>query len=683
MARPLATTSHSLTAAGAALVTDAAGSINPAAVEGLLVDDVRIVSHWHLDVVGLTAQMIGRESISPSSDHLLFTLRTAGLIDPVALLERTRVVTGRGMSETIRLTAFVMPLHIPLRLTATRDDCTMYEIGEVAPFTAPVSDIGGLEAVTGFWLAGPPGSEPVSLDAPGWDLDGGELRRDVALEAGGTWEGRVRVESPSVTRPDVAVGLRPGAVVTTSPPDLGHSIARSQADLTALTIPLNGRNVLGAGSPFFLALFGRDSLITGIQHLLADSDRLLDILGALGEYQATGFDETSGAEPGRILHELRIGKAGVFGVAPGTPYFGAVDTSALFVVALGEAMRWGAPMATIAALVPAARAALDWCRDLGDVDGDGFIESVPHATGLKNLGWKDSEDSMLRADGTFVVGKVALSEVQAYWYRALRTMAEIEQLLGLSDGADDLAAAAELATRFASSFVFESNGAPFIGLALDEHKQLLEVRTSNAGHVLWSGILPVDIGVAVAEQLAAPDLFSGWGVRTASRDALGYNPFGYHRGSVWPHDTGFALHGAARYGVTSTVTALANGLTRLEAACGGQLPELLGGIGSDAVSMPVPYTAACRPQAWAAGTPLVVARALLGLEPDVPRGLVRLNPSLPEDVEIRVEGLRLGGHAISFSARGTHVFDIASAGLTMLTGPEALLPSTGWCPVGG
>jgi glycogen debranching enzyme len=679
MARPLATTSLSLTAAGAALVSDATGSINPAAVEGLLVDDVRVVSHWHLDVVGFAAQLIGRESASPMADHLLFTLRTAGRIDPVALFERTRSVSGRGMEENIRLTAFVGPLHCTVRLSATRDDCTMYEIGEVSPFASPVSDINGRPASDEFWLPGPSASDEVVIWAPGWTPHNGELRHEVRLEAGATWDGHLRVAVPSESRPDEVDGAPVAAELASVPSNLGASITRSQADLAALTIPLDGRNVLGAGSPFFLALFGRDSLITGMQNLLSDSERLTDILGALASHQATHSDTTTGAQPGRILHELRVGRAGVFGVPPGTPYFGAVDTSALFVIALGEALRWGAPSDVIAALAPAARRALDWCRNYGDVDGDGFIESVPHATGLINLGWKDSGDSMLRTDGSTVVGAVALSEVQAYWYRALRSMAEIDQALGLGDGAADLVAADDLGRRFLDAFLFDSEGGPFVGLALDPDKQLLDVRTSNAGHVLWSGILPMAIGVRVAEQLAAPDLFSGWGVRTVSSTAPGYNPFGYHRGTVWPHDTGFALHGAARYGVSATVRALAGGLTRLEEACNGQLPELLSGIGAEAVSLPVPYTAACRPQAWAAGTSLVVGRALIGLEPDVPAGELLLRPDLPDGQEIRVTGLRLGSDHVSFTVRGREVVDVDSGSLRVLTGDRGLLAATSWC----
>jgi glycogen debranching enzyme len=330
--------------------------------------------------------------------------------------------------------------------------------------------------------------------------------------------------------------------------------------------------------------------------------------------------------------------------------------------------------------LPAAHAALDWCRRCGDADGDGFVESVPHPSGLRNLGWKDSADSIVDADGVTRVEAVALPEVQAYWYRAARTIAAIERHHGSGDGAESLAEADRLARDIAAAFPFDSTGGPFVGLALDTGKQLLAVRASNAGHVLWSGALPPGLAVAVARQLVDPDLFSGWGVRTLSSAARGYNPFGYHRGSVWPHDTGLALHGAARYGVASVVRQLADGLVALGLEQGGQLPELVSGLDRADLPLPVPYAAACRPQAWAAGTSLTVVRALLGLEPDVPNGILRVNPILRPAQSIAIRGLRCGEHEISLTATGSELVDIEAPTLDVVTGPAAVLANTDWCP---
>jgi glycogen debranching enzyme len=677
MARPLAIDSLSLTGGGAALVTDAAGSIDPRAVAGLFVEDVRILSRWHLDTEA-PFQLVGRSRTGPSSDRLLSTISSPGTIDPIATLERARTVDATGLTETIRIVAYSAPVQCVIRLTAARDDQAVFVVGDGRDEAESGSTIADGPVAGRFIVPGPEGGAAVTILADDWMLADGQLQATVDVGRGGTWETEVVVSADLV-----AATTHPApttTVVDASPGDLAVTVATGQADLRALTMAVDGRHVLAAGSPFFLALFGRDSLIAGIQALVGTPGRLTDTLAVLADYQATSVDGSTRAEPGRILHELRLGRAGVFGVAPRTPYYGAVDTAALFVMALGEALRWGASRDAIADVEPAARAALDWCDRFGDVDGDGFIESVPHASGLTNLGWKDSDDSIVDRDGTIIVGSVALAEVQAYWYRALRTMVEIEQHLGIGDGAAYRTAADALAARFTDAFVYPSAEGPYVGLALDPDKRLLDVRASNAGHVLWSGILDPDLGAAVAGQLVAPDLFSGWGLRTLSRDSPAYNPFGYHRGSVWPHDTGIALHGAARYGASSAVVTLAGGLTALGSALHGELPELISGLARGDVGLPIPYPAACRPQAWAAGASLAALRGLLGLEPDVPAGVVRIHPSLPPDHEITVRGLRLGDHEVSITVRGSEVVEADTDGLELITGPKAVLAGSEWGP---
>ena len=564
---------------------------------------------------------------------------------------------------------------------AACDERSIFAAGDGGEFE-PIEPVVAAATAGRFLLPGPAGGPAATIEAPGWRLDHDALCIDAQAEPGQTWRTSVSVvvdrDGTASTETDEHALLD----VETSPPELSTVVATGRADLRALTIPVDELRVFGAGSPFFLALFGRDSLVTGIQALLDTPDRLTDILTVLARRQATTSDDLTRAEPGRILHELRLGRAGVFGVAPRTAYYGAVDTAALFVVALGEALRWGASRDTIARLLPAAHAALEWCRRYGDVDGDGFVESVPHPSGLTNLGWKDSADSMVDVDGATLIGRMALPEVQAYWYRAARTIADIEQHLGLGDGAAALAEAERLADEIAGSFLFDSAAGPFVGLALDDGKRLLTVRASNAGHVLWSGVLEPAVAVPVARQLADPDLFSGWGVRTLSSTAAGYNPFGYHRGGVWPHDTGFALHGAARYGVGDVVRRLAGGLVALGIAQGGQLPELVSGLDRADVPLPMPYPAACRPQAWAAGASLTVLRGLLGLEPDVPNGVIRVHPMLHPGHTVTLRGLRCGTHEISLTASGTEVVDVDAPSLDVVTGPAAVLATTDWCPGG-
>jgi glycogen debranching enzyme len=672
MARPLAPGSISRTAAGAALVTDANGDIHANAVEGLFVDDIRMISQWHLTHGEVVARLVGEQRNGPSEDRLLFTLSVAGTIDPVALLERRRCVRGNGFDETISITTFSRPLRTGLEVTMQRDDQTVLSIGEpVTSSKLPVP----IDSGDGCSLDGLGG--PCVVAAPGWRSTSNGLAIDVDVVADTTWSTTVAVTAPTMGR-SVVSGVASTTVVRSSEPTLDAQIAAARDDLRALTMPIGEHDVLAAGSPFFLALFGRDSMIAGTQFLIDSVDPLCDVLSVLAAHQADRVDAVTGAQPGRILHELRVGRAGVFGVQPGHAYYGSVDAPAFFVVAAGEAWRWGAPMSRIAALLPAMRSAVAWCRGAGDVDDDGFVESVPHRTGLVNLGWKDSGDSMLDEHGRTVVASVALCEVQAYWYRALRTLADIERAVGESDGAELDDEAAQLAERFREQFVYNTPDGPFVGLALDGDKQLLRVRTSNAGHALWSGILDRETAGSVAAQLASPGMLSGWGIRTVDATAPGYNPFGYHRGSVWPHDSAIGLHGITRYGCDADAARVSDAMISLGAANGGQLPELISGIGRDDVSMPVPYAAACRPQAWAAGSILHVVRAMIGLEPDVPNGHLSLRPRLPLGQSITVEGLRLGAHRVSFTAAGSDVTEVDGDGLDVIVGDDAFLAASAW-----
>jgi glycogen debranching enzyme len=673
MARPLEHDALSLTAAGVGFVTDRSGDVRPDAVAGLIVDDRRALSRWELRVDGADARRIGWERRSASADHILCTLSAEGVIDPIAVLERERCIDGRGLRERCRITAYAQPLRLRLTLVAERDDQTVLELGDPAPpAPRPVASASGL------LLPGVDDAPDVEIVADGWRVtDDGTLVVDAHVDAGTTWSTEVTAVVAD-GRPERPWSAPSSGTITTEPPLLGRAVHGARADLRGLTMPVGDRDVLAAGSPFFLALFGRDSMIAGVQFLLDSHRPLLDVLATLAEHQATVFDAVTQAEPGRILHELRLGRAGVFGVAPGTPYYGAVDTSALFVVALGEAARWGAARNEVAALLPAARAALDWCERHGDVDGDGFIESVPHPSGLTNLGWKDSSDSIIDASGRVIVERVALAEVQAYWYRALRTLAELERWTGNGDGAERDRAAAELADRFVTAFAYDTDDGPFVGLALDGQKRLLRVRASNAGHVLWTGILPAAIADPVASQLAGPDMFSGWGVRTVGADAAGYNPFGYHRGSVWPHDTAIAMHGAARIGRDDVVERLGEGLLALGAAVGGQLPELLSGISRAEIEVPVPYAAACRPQAWAAGAIMMATRAMLGLEPDAPSRRLRLRPCLPDATTMHVHDLPLGDDRISFTVTGREVTHVDAPGWDVVIGDGAVFAAGPW-----
>jgi hypothetical protein len=649
MAQPIDANALSLTGGGSALLTDAHGAIHADAVEGLLVEDVRVLSTWRVEVPDAELRFVGRERTGPSSDRLLFTVGLPGTIDPVAMLQRDRVVDATGLCEHIALTAYSQPFEGRLQIVAQRDDATMYEIP--LPSSALAAQSPSEASADGEFSLG----QGVVIRAGDMRCEHGLLHAELAAKAGETWgcELQVAVAGRHAVSPPASAWT-----IATSPPALASLVAAAHHDRQALTIEVEGRRLLAAGSPYFLALFGRDSLIAGLQSLLDGPGLLLDTLRVLASHQATAVDERTRAQPGRIAHEMRLGKAGVFGLPAGEPYYGTIDAAPLFVDSLATCMRWGASKADVVELLPAAQAALRWCAEYGDVDGDGFVESVPDASGITNQGWKDSGDSVIDGVGRVVVDHVSLCEVQAYWYRALRSMAELERWLGVGDGAAHDAQADALRAAFVRRFVYDTDDGPFVGLGLagvPPAKQLLQVKSSNAGHVLWSGILPDALAASVAAQLVAPDMFSGWGVRTISSSAPGYNPFSYHRGSVWPHDTAFAMHGAARYGFRHEVVTLAGGLVDLGVAAAGQLPELISGVGRSDSSMPVPYLASCRPQAWAAGVPAVVVMSLLGLEPDVPNGVLRVNPMAPEGLTIEVRNIRIGEHHVSVRVSGADV----------------------------
>ncbi|SOC89810.1 Glycogen debranching enzyme (alpha-1,6-glucosidase) [Curtobacterium sp. 314Chir4.1] len=386
--------------------------------------------------------------------------------------------------------------------------------------------------------------------------------------------------------------------------------SRAQDDLQALRMPApglpadSGDHVVGAGVPWFLTLFGRDSLLTAL--LAADDapDLLVPVLRALAAEQATSFDAARVAEPGKLPHELRIDELAVLDEVPYRHYHGSVDVTPLFLIGLGQA-----PDDVARELEPAARAAVEWMRSAGGLGEHGFLRYTPDPAGLIHQGWKDSEDAVAHADGRVVdSGAIALCEVQGYAWRALvDTAALAREVWGDPDYAATLEGeAAALRTRFRDAFWSDRIDVPV--LALDGDGARVEVVSSNIGHLLWSGILwPHDARV-VTDRLLADDVFSGWGLRTLAAGSARYAPLSYHNGSVWPHDTALAAVGMASYGHDAAARVLAEGLLAAAEACGGTLPELFGGIERSAFPVPVAYRQAARPQAWAVAAVLAVLR---------------------------------------------------------------------------
>ncbi len=402
---------------------------------------------------------------------------------------------------------------------------------------------------------------------------------------------------------------------------LEHIYERSLIDLAALrfeTTLFPGQPMPAAGLPWFMTVFGRDSLLTSFQALPFTPELAQTTLRVLARYQAHELDDFRDAEPGKILHEIRFGELTHFDERPHSPYYGTADATPLFLVLLDEYERWTGDADLVRELEPNARAALAWVDEHGDRDGDGYVEYERRNvdTGLENQCWKDSWDSIRFADGTIAKGPIATCEIQGYVYdakiRAARLAREIwddEELASRLEREAD-----ELRERFNRDYWLEGRG--YYALALDGEKRRVDSITSNAGHLLWSGIVPEERAALLAEHLVGAALFSGWGVRTMADGEGGYNPIRYHNGTVWPHDNSLIAHGLARYGFRAEAAKIS--LATLEAATffRYRLPEVFAGYRRGRTSFPVEYPTASSPQAWATGTPLLLLRVLLGLEPD-------------------------------------------------------------------
>jgi glycogen debranching enzyme len=446
--------------------------------------------------------------------------------------------------------------------------------------------------------------------------------------------------------PAASPRARPDATTCTSNSGLLDAIlARAFADLHLLRSTLRGRTFLAAGIPWFATLFGRDSLVAALQLLPFSPSVARDTLHLLAELQADQTDEWRDAAPGKILHELRVGEMARAGVIPHEPYYGTVDATPLFLIVLGRYVDWTGDLTLFDELHDHVRRALEWIDRYGDGDGDGYIEYQSASEhGLINQGWKDSGDAIVDEQGRIATPPIALVEVQAYVYAAKRGVAELYRRRNDQATAERLRSeAAELRTRFDDDFWVESLDC--YAMALEANKQPLRVVSSNAGHALWSGIAAPERAARVADRLMADDMFSGWGIRTLSTIAQGYNPIGYHLGTVWPHDNAIIAAGLKRYGFDGQAARIFDGIAAAASEFEHRrLPELWTGFARDRYDTPIRYPVACHPQAWAAGALPFLLTHLLGLEPSgLDRRLAVVRPTLPGAAEwLEVRGLQVG-----------------------------------------
>jgi glycogen debranching enzyme len=394
-----------------------------------------------------------------------------------------------------------------------------------------------------------------------------------------------------------------------------------------------------------MTLFGRDSLLTAWMALGLDPGLALNTLRTLARLQGARVDPLTEEEPGRILHEVRLGREAALALGGGTTYYGTVDATPLFVMLLAELDRWGAlPDADRRPLLEAADRAMAWILEYGDIDGDGFVEYRRHTDrGLVNQGWKDSFDGVNHSDGHLATAPIALCEVQGYVYAAFQARAFLAEGDGDSASAQQWRSrAARLKAAFNLAFWMPEQQA--FALALDCAKHQVDAITSNMGHCLWTGIVDDDKATAVAAHLVDPRLNSGFGLRTLATDMNAYNPMSYHNGSVWPHDNAIAVAGLANYGFVEEAQQISLGLIDASEYFGGRLPELFCGFSRTEFPRPVPYPTSCSPQAWAAASSRMVLRSLLRFNPDIPHGQVHLCPMVPDRfLPIRLTNVPLAG----------------------------------------
>jgi glycogen debranching enzyme len=451
------------------------------------------------------------------------------------------------------------------------------------------------------------------------------------------------------------------ASIETSNNIFNEVVCQAMADLNMLMTETPQGRYPYAGIPWYSTTFGRDGLITALQMLWIDPRVARGVLRRLAHHQAKTVEPLADAEPGKILHEMRGGEMAALREVPFAHYYGSVDSTPLFVMLAGRYVERTADDDTLKELWPAIEAALGWIDGPGDPDRDGFVEyQRASEQGLANQGWKDSYDAIFHADGRLAEGYIALAEVQGYVFAAKQLAARCARRLGLHDKALSLDAEAKrLAERFEEAFWCEELGT--YALALDGQKQPCRVRTSNAGQLLFTGMIREDRARMVAADLMRPHFFSGWGIRTVARGEARYNPMSYHDGSIWPHDNALIALGLARYGLKHSVEHVFKGLFDTASYMDlRRLPELFCGFQRDRRRGPTLYPVACAPQAWASATPFTLLEAALGIEFDPERGEIRLrNPRLPAFLnEVVLRDLSLGESFVDLRLR-RHGDDVA------------------------
>jgi len=640
------------------VVSDDRGDIEASRTDptGLFSFDTRFLSRWVLTVNGQRLNALSTDDLQYFQTRFFLVPGSGTVyIDAKLSVIRQREVAN-GFREELRvLNHKNEPVRLDIRIDAASDFADLFEVKDALKkkgrYQAKVLD-GSLvltyqrdSFVRETWISP---STPATIDEKG-------IAFRVTVPAHGEWatefdvtasigsldgsEGLAGMRGRRQVRRDMARGLEkwlqraPSLECDWEPLELIYR--RCLTDLAALrfsTLTMPDRALPAAGLPWFMTIFGRDSIFTSLQALPFTSELAATTLMALAERQGTRIDDFRDEDPGRILHEMRYGELTAFEERPHSPYYGCADATPLFVVLLDEYERWTGDTKLVRDLEYAARAALNWIDEYADLQGNGYVsyQRRNQETGLENQCWKDSWDSISYRNGDLPGFPRATCELQGYAYDAKIRGARLARLVWRDPAfADRLEKeAGDLKRRFNRDF-WVADG-EYFAVALDTDGRQVDSLTSNNGHLLWSGIVDKSKARAIARHLVGPRLFSGWGVRTLAEGEARYNPIGYHVGTVWPFDNSFIAWGLRRYGFKDEAACVVAGIMEAAEVFGGRLPEAFGGYPRSATRYPVQYPTACSPQAWSTGAPLLLLRAALGLEPHGDNLVV--DPALPRRI---------------------------------------------------
>ncbi len=662
-------------------ICETSGDVRPGSAQGLFVRDTRLISRLDLSINGHVPEPLAPQSREPYACTFLSRMPPSdGLADSTLLVSRRRVLND-GMDESITLRNMGSePLPVNLRIGVQGDFADVFEVKEGRAYTEPAG-VDGLSIDTeddaiklsrkaGDHLRGASITGARHPDAQ-LEVSASQLTWHAVVPAHGTWSTSLRV-TPSLDGRDLvefrseaarasaaqagpeqrlADWRRQSPLVKASDPRLAAVFAASTEDLGSLRIfdPEHAdRAVIAAGAPWFMTIFGRDSLLTSWMILPLDPSLALGTLRTLASLQGTKCDPTTEEEPGKILHEMRFGMQASLWLGGSSVYYGSIDATPLFVMLLGELRRWGLDRRVVDELLPTADRALDWIVNYGDSDGDGFIEYARSTDlGLANQGWKDSFDGVTFADGTLAKPPIALAEVQGYVYAAFLAKSHFCSEREDADGAAYWAGKADqLKDDFNRAFWMPDKG--YFALGLDADKRQIDSLASNMGHCLWTGIIDAGKAAAVARNLTSPEMFSGFGIRTLASSSGAYNPMSYHNGSVWPHDNAICAAGLMRYGFVREAQQVAVGILEAAEWFGGRLPELFCGFDRTEFREPVYYPTSCSPQAWSSAAPFHLLRTLLRFDPSVPNGMLWCDPALPAAfLPLRIESMHVAGARVA------------------------------------